>query len=116
MGLQGKLHDCTIYQAPGKVLGEKAVEVPALTFSVPIVSNAARKDNIFSFFLEACWPKYTPVSFYTFNLHNSSRRGGLRHRGRQLGDTTEKRAWGSKDRKEPTKFKGEKKKKKKKEN
>lgn len=56
-----------------------------LTFSVSIISNAARKANIFSFWFEACWPKYTPVPFYIFNLHNFSRRGKVRCREKTAG-------------------------------
>lgn len=68
-----------------KASWEEIVEVPKLTFSVPIISNAARKDNISSFFLEACWHKCTPVSFYIFNLNNSSRRGRMKHREKTVG-------------------------------
>lgn len=68
-----------------KASWEEIVEVPKLTFSVPIISNAARKDNISSFFLEACWHKCTPVSFYIFNLNNSSRRGRMKHREKTAG-------------------------------
>lgn len=92
-----------------KASWEEIVEVPKLTFSVPIISNAARKDNISSFFLEACWHKCTPVSFYIFNLNNSSRRGRMKQGEDSWETPRQGRAWGSKNRKEPTKFKGKKK-------
>lgn len=84
-GTPGKASWLNCLSGTGKVSQEKAVEVSTLTFSVPIVSNPARKDNIFSFFLEACWPKYTLVSFYIFNLHNSSRSSRVRHSEKTAG-------------------------------